>query len=211
MQPPPSPDLMSASGELRVGDLDREHLPEAVAVLARGMRDNPVHVAAFGPDPERRRRIIERLFTGLFRLFTAQTPICVRRGGAIVAATGIAPAGTCQPTLRQALGLAPAVLSMGPRRAARTGRWIRAWASRDPDEPHSHLGPLAVDAHLQGQGIGSVLLGEYCRRLDAAGEVGYLETDKPQNVRFYQKQRFETVGQAEVLGVPNWFMRREPS
>ena len=191
-----------------MGDLDREHLPEAVAVLARGMRDNPVHVAAWGPDAERRRRIIERLFTGLFRSFTAQTPICVRRGGAIVAATGIAPAGTCQPTPRQALGLAPAVLSMGPRRAARTGRWFRTWAARDPDEQHSHLGPLAVDVHLQGQGIGSALLAEYCRRLDAASEVGYLETDRAENVRLYERFGFEVVGEEPVIGVTTWYLRR---
>ncbi len=201
---------MSASTDLAASDLDRSDIPEAVAVLARGMRDNPVHVAAWGPDPERRRRIIERLFGGLFRVFTAQTPICVRRDGRIVAATGIAPAGTCQPTPRQALGLAPTIVRLGPRRASRTRRWIRAWTERDPDEPHVHLGPLAVDAHLQGQGIGTVLLAEYCRRLDAAREVGYLETDKAENVRFYTKQGFETIEEAEVLGVPNWFMRRAP-
>jgi GNAT superfamily N-acetyltransferase len=143
-------------------------------------------------------------------VFTAQTPICVRRDDRIVAATGIAPAGTCQPTPRQALGLAPTIIRLGPRRASRTGRWIRAWAERDLDEPHVHLGPLAVDAHLQGQGIGSVLLAEYCRRLDAAGEVGYLETDKAENVRFYAKQGFETIEEVDVLGVPSWFMRRAP-
>ncbi|MBA2644732.1 MAG: GNAT family N-acetyltransferase [Solirubrobacterales bacterium] len=202
---------MSGAADLAVDDLGREHVQEAVGVLARGMRDNPVHVAAWGPDPERRRRIIERLFSGLFRVFAAQTPICVRREGRIVAATGIAPAGTCQPTARQSLALTPAMLSMGPRSLARTGRWIRAWAARDPDEPHVHLGPLAVDAHLQGQGIGSVLLAEYCRRLDATGEVGYLETDKAENVGFYAKQGFETTEEAQVLGVPNWFMRRRPA
>ena len=74
-----------------------------------------------------------------------------------------------------------------------------------------HLGPLAVDAGLQGQGIGSILLAEHCRRLDAAGEVGYLETDREQNVAFYARQGFETVDEAQVLGVPNWFMRRPPS
>jgi GNAT superfamily N-acetyltransferase len=201
---------VSTSADLSVGDLARGDYPEAIAVLARGMRDNPVHVAAWGPDPERRRRIIERLFGDLFRVFTKQTPICVRRDGRILAATGAAPVGTCQPTPRQALALAPAVLGMGPRRAVRTGRWIKTWAERDPDEPHVHLGPLAVDLDLQGQGIGSVLLAEHCRRLDAARETGYLETDKAANVRFYAKQGFETVDEATVLGVPNWFMRRTP-
>jgi hypothetical protein len=36
---------------------------------------------------------------------------------------------------------------------------------------------------LQRQGIGSLIMQEHCRRLDAASEVGYLETDKPENVR----------------------------
>lgn len=54
-------------------------------------------------------------------------------------------------------------------------------------EAHVHLGPLAVDAHLQGQGIGSLIVQEHCRRLDSAREVGYLETDKRENVGFYER------------------------
>jgi ribosomal protein S18 acetylase RimI-like enzyme len=89
-------------------------------------------------------------------------------------------------------------------------RWIRALGARDPEEPHVHLGPLAVDAHLQGRGVGSRLLAEHCRRLDASAEVGYLETDKPENVAFYQRQGFQVVDQADVIGVTWWFMRRPP-
>jgi hypothetical protein len=38
------------------------------------MRDNPLHVAAYGADPERpRRRSIERTFSTLFRVFGAQS------------------------------------------------------------------------------------------------------------------------------------------
>ena len=36
----------------------------------------------------------------------------------------------------------------------------------------------------------------------------YLETDKSENVRFYQKFGFTVVAQAEILGVANWFMSR---
>ena len=48
----------------------------------------------------------------------------------------------------------------------------------------------------------------FCAKMDAAGEVAYLETDKDVNVRFYERFGFEVVNQEEVLGVTNWFMIR---
>jgi len=201
---------MSEGGRpiVEVRDLKAQEVPAAVAVLARGMRDNPLHVAAFGPDPKRRLRCIERTFKGVFRVFKAQTPLCALDGETIVGATGIAPAGTCQPTARQRIGMLPLMIAMGPSTASRVGKWLKTWADHDPAEPHSHLGPLAVDAHLQGQGIGSQILDEYCRRLDDSDTVGYLETETEANVRLYERHGFEVVEEAEVIGVPNWFMRR---
>ncbi len=174
------------------------------------MRDNPLHVAAYGDDPERRLRRHARLVRGLFTAFPAQQPICAIRKSTLVGVTGMAPVGTCQATATQRLRLLPSVVGLGPRRAGRLARWISNWTKRDLDEAHVHLGPLAVDAHLQGQGIGSLIMREHCRRLYAAGEVGYLETDKPENVRFYERFGFDVIGAQPVLGVANWFMRREP-
>jgi predicted N-acetyltransferase YhbS len=99
-------------------------------------------------------------------------------------------------------------VGIGLPTAARFGSWRREWAKRDPEEPHVHLGPIAVDRDRQGEGIGSLIMGEHCRRLDAAGAVGYLETDKEINVAFYERFGYETIDEAEVIGVPNWFMRR---
>lgn len=42
------------------------------------------------------------------------------------------------------------------------------------------------------------------------GQVAHLETDKPENVRFYARARFAVVGEGDVLGVPNRYMCREP-
>jgi ribosomal protein S18 acetylase RimI-like enzyme len=194
---------------IEVRDLRPEEVPDAVGVLARGMRDNPLHVAAYGDDPARRLRCHARLMRGLFRAFSAQAPICAVGDGTLLGVTGVAPVGTCQPTVAQRLRLLPSLLALGPRTAARVMSWTSTWGTRDPDEPHVHLGPLAVDVHRQGQGIGSLIMEEHCRRLDAGREIGYLETDKPENVRFYQRFGFEVIGEEPVLGVPNWFMRRE--
>ncbi len=172
------------------------------------MRDNPIHIAAFGPDPQKRVKGLRGIFTGLFKVMSEQTPLCARRGGAIVGVTGIAPPGTCRPGTGQKIRFFPHVLALGPYTAGRVMGWTGSWAAQDISEPHSHLGPLAVDAELQGQGIGTRILEQYTRRLDAAGEVGFLETDKDVNVRLYRRHGFEVIAEEEVLGVGCWFMRR---
>ena len=203
--------LSPVSGPIEVRDLRPEEFDEASGVLARGMRDNPLNVAAFGEDPERRVRVFARSMGRMFRASSAQQPLCAVRDDTVLGVTGVAPVGTCRPTAVERLRLLPSFVALGPRTAAQVGRWTSAWARRDPDEPHVHLGPFAVDAHLQGQGIGSLIMQEHCRRLDSAREVGYLETDKPENVRFYERFGFEVIGEQPVIAVPNWFMRRPPA
>ena len=44
--------------------------------------------------------------------------------------------------------------------------------------------------------------------MDSAGALAYLETDKPENVRFYERFGFEVVTEDDVVGVHNWFMTR---
>jgi ribosomal protein S18 acetylase RimI-like enzyme len=172
------------------------------------MRDNPLPVAAFGEDPERRQRCVQALFGALFRAMRAQTPLVALDGEVIVGATGIAPSGSCQPTRTQTLSMLPSLLPLGPRPLLRVSKWTREWAALDPHQPHSHLGPLAVDAHLRGRGIGSQILGEYCRRLDLDHMAAYLETETEENVRLYRRFGFDVVAEQRVLGRPNWFMLR---
>jgi hypothetical protein len=52
------------------------------------------------------------------------------------------------------------------------------------------------------------MLAAFCAHMDYWSAPSYLETDKAENVRFYQKFGFTLVAEAEVLGVPNWFMSR---
>jgi hypothetical protein len=49
---------------------------------------------------------------------------------------------------------------------------------------------------------------QQCGHMDAYGVVAYLETDQRANVHFYQKLGFTVVAEADVMGVPNWFMSR---
>lgn len=195
---------------LEIGALDISEIEEALGVVTRGMRDNPTHVAAFGEDPEVRARRIRRLFGGAFALLDLYKHMLVARNadGTIIGVVGMLPPGECRPTIAQQLRLLPTLLSTGPRAAGRAASWMGTWEKHDPKERHWHLGPLAADAHLQGMGIGSKLMRVFCAKMDALGEDAYLETDKPINVRFYERFGFEVVTEQEVIGVTNWFMFR---
>jgi len=195
---------------VEVRDIRADEYPAAVAVLARGFRDNPLPTAIFGGDETRRVRRLDTMFAMLFRLVRTQTPLVALDGTVIVGVAGIAPPGTCQPTVAQRLEMLPSLLSCGPGSLVRVGRWMGAWGALDPTETHSHLGPFAVDADLRGRGVGSQILQEYCRRLDTANLMGYLETETEDNVRLYSRFGFEVTARRPVLGVPNWFMRRHP-
>ncbi len=195
--------------EVVISDMARHEVAFAAGVLGRGMRDLPNVVAAYGDDPLRRLRFGERMFRPLLSMMK-QAPLCARRGDWIVGVCGLAPPDACQFTQPQKLRMMPALISAGPGILSRMLRWQASWSGRDPEERHWHLGPVAVEPGLQGMGIGSQMMDRFCARMDSEGEVAYLETETPENVRFYERFGFETIAEAEVLGNPNWFMRREP-
>jgi GNAT superfamily N-acetyltransferase len=180
----------------------------AVGVLARGMRDNPAHVAVFGPDPGRRTRALAAMFAGLLRASPRLQRICATDGRTIAGFAAIAPPGTCRMGPVRKARVAARLATVAAGSLPRVVSWQSAWARHDPDAPHSHFGPIAVDADRQGSGVGTLLMGEYLARLDTAGEEAYLETDKAQNLAFYEKFGFAVTGEVSVLGGPTWFMRR---
>lgn len=194
-----------------VREIDANDLPPAVAIIARGMRDNPLHIAVFGRNPETRAVRLSRMFTSVLPMVLAKGVVV----GAfdvdtLVGIAGILPPGRCQPSWTEKLALLPRIVpAVGGDAFVRVGAWTSTWAKHDPAEPHCHLGPIVVDAHLQRQGVGSVLMKECCTRMDRDHTAGYLETDKLENVAFYQRFGFEIVRSLPVLDTPNWFMRRE--
>jgi ribosomal protein S18 acetylase RimI-like enzyme len=193
---------------VEVRTLRPDEFPAAIGLLARAFRDEPLQIASLGPDPRRRHQRLVTLFTAMFGVMEGQVPLAALDGGALVGVSGVAPPGTCQPTGVQLLKYVPALVAIGPRSLLRTAQLNRSWAAADPKEQHSHLGPLAVDADLRGRGIGSQILSHYCRQLDEAKVIGYLETDSEDKVRLYRRFGFEVVRERQVIGVPNWFMVR---
>jgi ribosomal protein S18 acetylase RimI-like enzyme len=194
---------------IEVGDTRPDEVAEAVEVVSRAMCDSPMALAVIGPDLDRSYRETHRFFSRLYDTAKHQRPLVARLDGRIVASTNDLVAGACRSKLLDKLRLAPDLFRLGPRTAIRAVRWLDDWERRDPSRPHHHFGPFGVDPALQGRGIGSLVLREYTRRLDEAGEHSYLETEKPQNVALYSRFGYEVIEENELLGVRNWFMWRE--
>lgn len=188
-------------------------MPAAARLLAASMRDNPLHQRVFAGADARLEPLLAEAFVRLLRRQRRVGHVFGACDGSdLVGVVAMVPPGRCRPDPREACGLL-AVLARGGalHHLPRIARWLHVWARHDPAAPHWHLGPAAVERARQAQGIGTALMAAVCGQLDREQGVGYLETDKPENVRLYRRGGFEVVAEQRVLGVPNWFMARQPA
>jgi ribosomal protein S18 acetylase RimI-like enzyme len=201
---------VSAIPTLSLRELRRTDLEQAAQILGRGMSDNPVIVRAFATlHANRRCRALERFFRPVLHgLYQRGLIYGAYRDDALVGVCGMAKPGFCQPTPMEKLSVVPSMVGNSIDTTLQVLKWVGEWAHRDPAGQHWHLGPVAVDPSFQGQGIGSAMLRAFCAHMDVYGALSYLETDRAENVYFYEKFGFVVVGEAAVIGVPNWFMSR---
>ena len=201
---------MNGLQSVDIRELGLSETDDAAAVLGRGMRDNPLHARAFGRNPDRREAALTSLFEALLRQCVEKGAILgARSSGQLVGVCAMVEPGRCQATATEKLALLPAVVAgAGLASTVRLLRWVSVWSAHDPAEPHWHLGPVGVERDLQGRGIGSTLLSEFCARMDAGQATAYLETDKIENVGFYERFGFRITAEDRVLGIRNWFMAR---
>ena len=196
--------------EVVIGELERHELPLAAGVVGRAYRDNPLSLAILGHDPAVRLRGVERLLRARL-IGMERAPLVARRAGWIAGVCGMAPPGMCQPSPRTVLRMLPALLQVGPRAVWKMFGMRAEWEKREPKERHWHLGPVGVEPALQGMAVGGRMMERFCAQMDHEGGMAWLDTDRVENVRFYERFGFVVEDTAEVIGVPNWFMRREPS
>ena len=92
-------------------------------------------------------------------------------------------------------------------------RWGRVFEHLDrihPLEPHWYLATLGVAPDEQSRGIGRTLLATLLSHTDRDEVPCYLETDRPENIAFYEPAGFAVERESRVLGVRVWHMRRRP-
>jgi len=198
-----------ASETSRIAPIAAAGERDAGAVLARAFRDNPLHVAVLGHDPARRLRANLRSMAELLpvaRRAGLALELCVASGcaGVLLAAP---PHG--YPFPPPPLGaLLRAWWSQGPRVRSRWSRVFHHLDALHPRMPHWYVAALGVDPPQQRRGIGRALLEALVARAEADGVFCYLETDRPENVAFYQGSGFAVVAESRCLDVRLWHMQR---
>jgi GNAT superfamily N-acetyltransferase len=191
-------------GGVRIEPIGPELTPPAALMLARAFLTNPLHVAAFGPSIDRN----EAFFRAALALLKGPTFVATDAGRPL-GLVHWAPSPQCQLSAREKLQILPVMAgAFGLRSALKVGAWLSAWSKHDPDTPHAHLGPIGVEPDAQGRGIGRLLMEQYCGAIDLVGANGYLETDRPENVRFYQRFGFTLTNEIRALGVTSFLMSR---
>ena len=81
-----------------------------------------------------------------------------------------------------------------------------------PHEPHWYLVLLGVDPKYQGRGYGGALLQPALERCDNTQTPAYLETQKPENLPFYERFGFKVREELSVKHSPTvWTLWREPN
>lgn len=193
---------------LDIRPLRPEEVSEAAHLVAQGMADNPIHTATWPDSAVRGRALLLTFEVGQRR--PGKWALAGFSGDLLVAVAGVSVDGACRPAPAQAKeGRDRLAEDLGRPAAERYGQWRAGWASHDLDEAHWHFGPFTVLPDRRRQGAGTEMLEHFCRAVDDAGSVAYLEADRAENVPFYRRHGFKVVAEDEVLGVRTWYMRRD--
>jgi ribosomal protein S18 acetylase RimI-like enzyme len=185
---------------------EADQIAQAVGVAARALRDDPDWMAV-SDDPLVRLEMLYSMFAGSLE---GARVAGVRRGDCILGVASAVEPGRCvgarlPPEARN--------LKSPSKDASDSDRLMHfrsILAAHDLDEPHWHVGPVAVEPGLQSMGMGRAAMRLLCDEFDEHGRVSWLKTAKPKNVRFYMGLGFEVVEESPMLSAHLWFMRRQP-
>ncbi len=181
----------------------------AGAIAGRALSDNPTSRWVYGDDVLTRVSASLDLFVG-FVDGMPDPQLAAFLGRHVVGIAAASAPGACIGHVTpDDLRTMPAEIG-GPGDPSRAQSVWALYSGHDLDERHWHVGPVSVEPVLQGHGVGARMMDALNERLDADGEVAWLETDKPGNVVFYRRAGYVVVEEVDHHGVTEWFMRRDP-
>lgn len=138
--------------------------------------------------------------------------VIMHNGRVVASASWLRPGDAPRPRLRET-GLALRVVRMlisGRNRVKALGL-LYAMGKKHPKEPHWYLGLIGVDPAFQGKGLGTALISYRLQQCDESHMPAYLETQKPENVPYYERFGFRVLEEIRHEGCPSlWIMWRDP-
>ena len=192
-----------------VETLRKDEVQEAAKMVAHAMAPTPFPMAMCG-GLEKSEPFMEASVRVTFEHFPGQV-LVAKKDNMVVGVLRVVEWPECEVSPRQRRMLFPSMISILKFRILRPLRGRAVWSKHHPKKPHWHLDPLAVIPEMQGRGIGSQLLERFAVLVDKAGQPAFLETDRPENVRLYERFGFSVISEAPALGVHCYFMWRPPA
>ena len=185
----------------------------AVRTLVAAFADDPGWRATLG-DRDRRAAVLGTAFRALVDdaarhavLMTAEVD------GEVLAVSVVWPPGYHPSPFSN-----PAFLLSGLALARAAGgatvpllrRW-QAIRAVDPRAGHWHVAAVGVRPDAQRRGVGSALLARLLERVDLGGDASYLETTRPELVRWYRRSGYRVCRRLTLgRGRRAWTMWRVP-
>jgi GNAT superfamily N-acetyltransferase len=196
---------MATSMAVEVKKYSPACLDACVTLLADAFVGNPLHQSAFGAGRLDQNRLFFRI--GLRHMFHGRAFVALIDGG-VCGYVHFNRAPHCLPAPEEIPHAAATLLKpLGPA-IPKIIPWFTRWCRIDPEEPHIHLGPIGVDPESQGRGVGTTLMHRYIDELRMERTAGYLETDRRENVEFYEKFGFIVLREEMVISTRTWYMWR---
>jgi GNAT superfamily N-acetyltransferase len=187
------------------------------AIVGDAIADSHADYPSFAylfPDRKQRRRVLQRLMTGVARDASAfgEVQVAVQGERMLGAAVWLPPGSFPWTTWRKLMASAVFLPLLWETRPSTSAFFaLGANAERTaPAEPHWNLQVLGIRQEAQGKGLGSRLLRPVLSRADQDGAFCYLETADPANLDFYSRFGFQFDRQHQLIhdGPPHYSMRR---
>jgi ribosomal protein S18 acetylase RimI-like enzyme len=186
---------MTAKFSLDHGDLTSKEIGRAADVATRAFIDDD-YFGYLMADERVRARALPLLFSSQLRHSGdhAHTVSARDESGNIVGVALWIEPGQWPPSLGVQVAQMPSslrALYRHPQTLRRAGTYLRTILKVHPKELNWYLPLLAVDPSIQGQGAGTMLMRDAVARMEKDGVGGYLETQKEENLGFYNRFGYE--------------------
>lgn len=201
------------TAQVQVSRAGRSHADILGTTLAGAFADDPVFGWLIPFDVADRASRLETFFTSISRSYLRRDKHAYLAGDGVGGALWSAPGSWQLPPSEVLRESRPAFRSFGRNigRALRTQLELEAGHPKEPK--HWYLGYVGVAPGHQGQGIGSLVLGEVLRHADADGVPAYLESSNERNLTLYERNGFRVTTSYSPLGKGPTIYRmwREPA